>query len=1097
MLVNLFSKQDEFKNIIGHFPQKKGVLSMGVEEDIWPFFISFIASFHPMPLLVITSTIDRARELEKELSLLTGKKIFSWPPAGSSAYYRNKAGDIMSISERLKAVKALKSGKKPVIVSGISACLNLMDKEKADRLNPLTLALGNTFNREKLGASLIKAGYERVNMVYDKGEFSIKGSLLDIYEVGSDFIARLDFFGDELESVYRISPVSRKILGKEEKVSIFPHINPWEPGRGKGVSLQQYIKESSGSLCLILCDPLEISIKLGSDREILQKILKQDIEKTVFENIEDARAYLIGEEEIEGSADIVFRLNTYAKGSRGKLWLKIGGQKKSFGKPETFISNIRKDFSAKRKVFIALPDTKRRKKVKQILTEEGISFREKEGEQKDRAANITGQKLLRGFESKDVSLYGELDIYEFPSRKLKEESLSSLKEIEDFKPGEYLVHKTHGIGRYVDIVSRQVNGYKRDYFLLEYAKGDKLYVPTWQSDRLARYIGRENPAITPLNSRQWDTMKKRVRKSVKKLAIDLSRLYAQREASEGFSFPKDSPWQREVADLFPFSETGDQTKAIGKVKRAMAVPKPMDMLLCGDVGFGKTEVAIRAAFRAIEAGKQVMMLVPTTILAGQHYRTFSERYNDYPVVLEVLSRFRKKSIQKEIISAFNEGKIDMVIGTHRILQKDIRPPNLGLIIIDEEQRFGVASKEKIKLLKKNADVLTLTATPIPRTLYMALTGIRDIATIQTHPEGRNPIETFVGNKDEDIIRQAVEREMARGGQVYYVFNRVQEIESKMRYLKSLVPRAGIAITHGQMRGAAIEQTMADFIGRKYDILLTTTIIESGMDIGNVNTLIVEDSHRFGLSQLYQLRGRVGRSTERAYSYFFYPKRKDLSITALRRLKALAEHTDLGSGYSIALRDMEIRGAGEILGPRQSGHMDSVGFDMYCQIMKEEVAKIKGQEIKPDLNIQIEIPVSSYIPKSFIPREYERINIYRNLGKAESIGEIDRIGEELVARHANLPRAVTNLINIARIKILMQKAFIASMVYSKEGIMFKKVDLGSRQQQKLGQIDQNLYYDAGGKAIVLKKLDKNIDLGLVYNILNAIIKSMDFKQERGN
>ncbi|MDZ7838966.1 MAG: CarD family transcriptional regulator [Actinomycetota bacterium] len=528
-------------------------------------------------------------------------------------------------------------------------------------------------------------------------------------------------------------------------------------------------------------------------------------------------------------------------------------------------------------------------------------------------ANILDRNLLFGFRSGQVSVYGELDVYQKPESSLQDEALLSLLEIEGFKPGQYLVHKTHGIGRYVDIVSRQSGGYKKDYFLIEYANNDRLYVPTWQADRITKYIGKENPRITTLNSKQWDRMKTRVRNSVKKLAFDLSRLYAHREAMEGFSFTVDTPWQREISDLFPFTETIDQVKAIQKVNQAMASSRPMDMLVCGDVGFGKTEVAIRAAFTAIESGKQVMMLVPTTILADQHYHNFSQRYQDYPVKLEVLSRFRKRSSQKEIIKSFNQGQVDMIIGTHRILQKDINPKNLGLIIVDEEQRFGVGSKEKIKLLKRNADVLTLTATPIPRTLYMALTGIRDMATINTHPEGRNPIETFVGQKDDQIIRQAVDREINRGGQVYYVFNNIKGILNRLSYLNNLVPEARIALTHGQMKGTKIEQIMSDFIDKKYDVLLTTTIIESGMDISNVNTLIVEKSHSFGLSQLHQLRGRVGRSTERAYAYFFYPRLQSLSLTSLRRLKALAEYTDLGSGYSIALRDMEIRGAGELLG----------------------------------------------------------------------------------------------------------------------------------------------------------------------------------------
>ncbi len=1091
MLVNRFARQEEFKDIAGLFPQKKGAFALAVEEDIWPFLISYLASAYDMPLLAITSTIDRSRELLQEICALTGEKIYGWPPLGSSMYYRDRSTDIINVSERLKTLSSLRKGSQ-VIVSGISSCLNLMDKEALGKLNPVKLAKGEAYSLDNLSKKLVQAGYERVNMVFDKGEFSIKGSIVDIYNIAMDRMVRLDFFGDELESIFMVDPVSRKIMGKQRGVEVYPFIDPWQPGGAGRMSLQEYIKEESGGLCLVLCDPMEVGIKLESDRDILEKILQKDIEKTVFGKPQDLRRELLDQGGLHKGADILIRLNSSAKDQDIELGIK--GQKKSFGQPGTFISNIGTDFGSKRKVAVSISEPKRRRMIKKLLADEGISFEQNAQKETHRIVNIIEERLLRGFQSKKLSVYGELDIYEFSEKKPEQEVITSLREIEDFKPGEFLVHKTHGIGRYVDTISRKVDGNKKDYFLIEYAKGDRLYVPTWQADRLTRYIGSENPTITQLHSKQWDSMKKRVRKSVKKLAIDLSRLYAQREAAQGYSFPGDSPWQREIADLFPFSETGDQAKAIEKVKQAMSRQKPMDMLLCGDVGFGKTEVAIRAAFGAIEAGKQVMMLVPTTILADQHFKTFARRYRDYPVVLEVLSRFKKKSSQRKIISRFNEGKVDMVIGTHRILQEDIKPPDLGLIIIDEEQRFGVASKEKIKLLKKNADVLTLTATPIPRTLYMALTGIRDIATIQTYPQGRNPIETFVGRKDESVIRQAVQREMARGGQVYYVYNNVRGIESKMHHLQSIVPQAKIAVTHGQLRGDKIEHTMSDFINKKYDILLTTTIIESGMDISNVNTLIVEDSHRFGLSQLYQLRGRVGRSTERAYSYFFYPDKKHLSITALRRLKALSEHTDLGSGYSIALRDMEIRGAGEILGPRQSGHMDSVGFDMYCQIIKEEVARIKGERIAPDINVQIEIPVSAYIPKAFIPREHERINAYRSLGKAREIEEAQHIEKNLVQRYGQLPKALKDLVNIAKIKILMQNASISSLTYQKGRLILKKAELESPEQEKLVNINPDVYYDRKTQEVILET-GQDIDLDLMYTVL-SVIMDFKFKKERG-
>jgi len=1080
------------------------------DENIWPFVISAFLKYFDIPALVVTSTFERASELEQEIScIVPDVKILNFPSLGNGIFYKNRITAPENLAGRLNVIKNLQnirsSGGNSLIIATSNSLLNLMPASKFNKIKSTEIRVGNEYKRDQLISDLISSGYERVHMVYDRGEFSVRGGIIDIFDTTGENPIRIDFIGDEAEKILSYDVSTNEIIKNLKKVSLFPNINPWGiketntlEHADRMFSFVDLLKNSIPKIAMVLCDPVEIYLKIRSDIDILSEIFDRDKDILKTASKEIANSYLAKKDFLERE-DFYLKLNIVsareqAKGISEFNLGKIIKQKKSFGNSIDFIQNVKKDLKANRKVIISIGGSERRKKIEELFLSNSVSFHylktggnDDYGQLQCDIAGISDWRLYRGYESGSVSLYGELDIYDRMQYQISPKKISAAANAEYFEPGEYVVHKNHGIGKYVDMISKQVNGYKREYFLIEYANNDRLYVPTWQADRIGRYIGEKKPNITPLNSAQWEGLKKRVRKSVHKLAIDLARLYAERDSASGYAFPVDSPWQKEIEDLFPFKETPDQVKAIDYVKNAMSKPKPMDILVIGDVGFGKTEVAIRAAFKSIENGKQVLMLVPTTILADQHYQTFSERYKNYPVNLEVLSRFRARKRQKDIVKDFNEGKIDMIIGTHRILQEDIKPKDLGLIIIDEEQRFGVGSKEKIKMLKTEVDVLTLSATPIPRTLYMSLTGVRDIALIETYPEGRNPIETFVGEIDYQVVRRAIEREMARGGQIYYVYNRVAGIENKKIQLQQLIPQANIALTHGQMEGSRIEKIMTDFINKKYDILLTTSIIESGMDIGNVNTLIVENSQLLGLSQLYQLRGRVGRSSERAYSYFLYPGKKNLGLQAFQRLKTLAEYTDLGSGYNIAMRDLEIRGAGEILGPRQHGHINSVGFDMYCQIIKEEIDKLRGEKIDEDINVQIDLPVSAFIPKSYIESEKERINIYKTLGSAESPDEIDSIIEKMNLRYKKMPPVVNNLINIARVKYLLRKAKIEKILFSdRKGIILKKVDMPQSRAREMNIKNSNLLYEPVSRQVIIKKTGKNFDLDLVLNDLNDII-----------
>jgi transcription-repair coupling factor (superfamily II helicase) len=619
----------------------------------------------------------------------------------------------------------------------------------------------------------------------------------------------------------------------------------------------------------------------------------------------------------------------------------------------------------------------------------------------------------------------------------------------DLEPGDYVVHYYHGIGLYKGIVTLSAGGVERDYLLIEYAGNAKLYVPTDQLDAVTKYSGGEHPRLSRLGGTDWNQTKSRARAAAARVAQYLVELYRDRARVSGIAFSPDTPWQRELEDSFPFELTPDQRRALEEVKADMESPRPMDRLICGDVGFGKTEIAVRAAFKAVQDGFQVAVLAPTTLLAHQHYETFRERFEPFPVKVAVLSRFLPRSKQREVIERLADGSIDVVIGTHRLLQGDVRIPKLGLLVIDEEHRFGVAHKEALKAAARHVDVLTLTATPIPRTLEMALSGIRDISMIRTPPPGRQPVLTYVGEYDEGAVAAAIRREMLRGGQVFYVYNRVDSIGQAEERLRAAAPSARYAIAHGQMSEGELEKTMVAFLEGKIDVLVTTTIVESGLDIPRVNTLIVERADLLGLAELYQLRGRVGRGRERAYAYFFYPSRASITDEAYERLKTIGEHTDLGSGFAIARKDLEIRGAGNILGEAQSGHIQAVGLDLYVQLVADAVRAMEGEPVQAELpQVTIDLPVDAYLPKDYVPKEAMRLEAYRKVAQARSDSDLDQILEEWRDRYGPVPAPAAELLAIARLKLALRQAGIEECVYSAGKLRLRPLDLSELQLVRL-------------------------------------------------
>mgnify|MGYP001038488574 CR=1 FL=1 len=699
----------------------------------------------------------------------------------------------------------------------------------------------------------------------------------------------------------------------------------------------------------------------------------------------------------------------------------------------------------KKTVIIIAGQKENTKKIYEVLDEKGISsihYYTDATKIQNGAIYITEGEISTGFECYDFDLLviSLQELFSTPKRRTVRNQVFKQGEtvvFADLKIGDYIVHKTNGIGQFIGVNTIKADGIVKDYIKLRYKDDGVLYIPTNNLDNIRKYIGSNDgePRLNKLGSKEWANTKKKVKANLQEVARELIELYAKRQKSKGFSFTKDTPWQVQFEDSFPYTETEDQLRCIEEVKKDMESEKPMDRLLCGDVGYGKTEVAMRAAFKACLDQKQVAYLVPTTILANQQYESFKERMEEFPIKVELLSRFRTKKQQEEIIKKLKLGEIDVVIGTHRILSKDVEFKDLGLLIIDEEHRFGVKDKEKIKQLKHTVDVLTMTATPIPRTLHMSIVGIRDMSVIYEPPQNRKPVQTYVLEYDKEVIREAITKELERGGQVFYLYNNVDNISSKAEKIASLVPEAKVGFAHGQMTGKELEEIMLDFVEQRINVMVCTTILESGIDIPNANTIMVENADRLGLAQLYQIRGRVGRSDKQAYAYIMYKRDKILSDIADKRLRAIKEFTEFGSGFKIAMRDLEIRGAGSILGEIQHGHMDQVGYDMYCKLLDEVIKEMNGETIVEEVDVQIDINVSSYIPDEFIEDGSQKIETYQNIALCRDEKDIINVTDEIIDRYGKMPKEVENLLDIARIKQMSKVAYITKITQKQNNIVF--------------------------------------------------------------
>lgn len=1030
-----------------------------------------------IPILLLTDRTDRALTLYDELGLLSSHADRLFFPEPGPLFYENSPWGERTRRDRLLVLTKLSSYHIPAAQSPVPPPLIIAPARGAiTRTIPRReflkavriLKVNQNIRLEDLIHQLIKRGYESVNTVISPGQLARRGGIIDLWPPAESDPVRLDFFGDEIDSMRLFDPATQRSTDKVTELLVSPareYLLPDEHTQPEDGDYSEFhIPILHSSPASILDYMPRKSLVLVDHYEDLNDTIHEIEEQAV-----EMRTDYIAEESLSPDYPIPYLTLTEIHDSLSihptielgpSAMLETTSFAKQFSSGPRFGGQLKplldyfgQQFTAGNRIVVV---SRQAGRLHELWSEISI-----EGENYSIPPVFVEGSLAEGWiltqpSCPPLQLLTDGEIFGWrrpePRQRYRASAEAPEAAYTDLAIGDWVVHVDHGVGRFLGLVARTVDGVERDYLTIEYAEGDQLYVPVHQADRVTRYIGsdKRTPSPSRLGSLEWRNVKKRVKEAVEEVAEDLLSLYSQRQIVSGYSFSKDGPWQKELEASFPYIETEDQIRVLGEVKLDMECNQPMDRLICGDVGYGKTEVALRAAFKAVMDGKQVAMLVPTTVLAQQHFNTFRERLAAFPVEVEMLSRFRSTQQQNDILFRLALGSLDIIIGTHRLLQADVEFNDLGLLIIDEEQRFGVTHKEYLKQMRTEVDVLTLTATPIPRTLYMALTGVRDISTINTPPEERLPIITHVGSYSPRLVRQAILRELERGGQVFFVHNRVQTITAMRSHLGKIVPEARIAIAHGQMDENTLSSRMEQFTAGEIDVLLSTSIIESGLDIPNANTLIVDRADTFGLSQLYQLRGRVGRGAQRAYAYFFKHRRKKPTRDGRQRLETIAENIQLGAGFSIAMRDLEIRGAGDILGTRQHGHIVAVGFHLYTRLLAESVSRLrKDRGLPPDPTavtmdllrplVSVDLPINAGIPSEYVPDKNMRIRLYRRIADLRSLPEIDAIFEEFTDRFGIPPKPVRNLLFQLKIKLLAEIAGISSVTFESNQIVLRYRD----------------------------------------------------------
>jgi len=1019
----------------------------------------------------------QASKIYDDLSAFSSEKIYFLPELDSISDVPQNFLMVFC-----SAVDKLLAGKKIVLVSSIKNLFLPLNSALSLGKKKLKLKAGTILQLNTLLEDLVEAGYEREDITESPGQFSVRGGIVDIFPYNFSLPLRLELFADEIDSLREYDPSTQRSLrnlGCLETVFLGPQ------------SIFSHKKSAKNLIDFLASDDF---LLIDQPEQCWQNAKK--LEKKIL-SLEQKIIFL-----------------SFLEGKKKKEWQEVKLQfapLAAFQQRVDFLVQQLQEWRKKNVVFLLASTVERGKRIKEILEAEGLGITNKVNNDLQIGQIIVAKgNIYEGFHfpAAQVVVVADQEIFGVRKKKSRHdfrekfEQGVKLTSLEDLIPGDYVVHINHGVGRYLGLETIESEGVKKDYLSLEYANKDKLYIPIEQMDMLQKYLGIEekSPKLSKLGGNEWSRLKKKVSCSVQELAQELLRLYATREITKGYAFATDTIEQKNFEDDFPYEETEDQLRAVEEIKKDMESPYPMDRLLCGDVGYGKTEVAMRAVFKAVMEGKQVAILVPTTILAQQHFNTFQERFKEYAVNIAMISRFRTVKEQQEIIKNMAKGTVDIVIGTHRLVQKDINFKNLGLIIVDEEQRFGVAHKEKLKQIKKNVDVLTLTATPIPRTLYMSMVKIRNMSVIETPPEDRFPIQTYIIEYDENTVKQAIEQELDRNGQVFFLHNRVESIEKTAQRLAFLVPKARIAVAHGQMSEEELENTMWDFIQGHYDILVCTTIIETGLDVPNVNTLIVDDADKLGLSSLYQLRGRIGRSNRIAYAYLTYRQDKLLSEIAAKRLKAMRDFTALGSGFKIAMRDLEIRGAGSILGAEQHGHISSVGFELYAKMLQQAIEQNKGEQEILEEQIQplIELKLNAYLPDTYIAEWKRKIEIYKKIASITEEEEVLDIQEELLDRFGDMPQQVLSLLEIAKIKILAKKTGVENITQDKQKVSINfvvgKIIKGDKLSFLINQYRGKIMI-VGRKALQINVKSQDVDERELLNTIQGILIEISKSEEK--